>query len=461
MAIITDPTFLMAGNSDAASAAGAEVTINTTTRVITLNPGSGDMPLSTDGVTFQALYSAFKLLWKNSATYIKFPFPFEAITPEQFEVINGWSFADATSRKAIRTAGWAERSTAGKIVAMYAGIVSLGSLGGTDQPYYQSVNASGAATSFTFVGPVNEAVQVYSDPNGDGSFTGGFDKRGYFKLFAREQGKTYAAATLGDIGVATMTYIAYRFPLANASDLKITHSDAAIVAGTATYGGVTLTYYTTDQIRAIGGTNYNFRIIVAANSQPAEVVYEKVQYLLRQNSDIDSGTGVQTGKVTDAVLKFVGDTLVTSTGVYLDSFDANDTNRIEFYDTAGVKRTFPFVAAGTIYFNQNLVGDASAVYRMYFTTNPAGDFGTANALLVQDAYATAVSGGVSAASLPFSFAYDANTQGGRTAGTDAAVTVVAIGLTTGQYVAATGTLTRSTGQSISLTAALERNYSNA
>lgn len=461
MTIISDPTNLMAGNSDAASTAGAELTIDTTARTIKINPGSGDLALATDGVTFQALYSAFKLLWKNSSTYIKFPFPFEAITPEQFEVINGWTFFDATSRKAIRTAGWAERNSAGKIIAMFAGILSLGSLGATDQPYYQLTDATGAATSFAFAGPVNESVQVYSDPNGDGLFTGGYDRRGYFKLFAREQGKTYSSATIGDIGVTQLTYIAYRFPLANATDLKVTHSDAAIAAGVSTYGGVTLTYYTTDQVRSIGGVNYNYRVIISGNNQPAEMVYEKVQYLLRQNSDVDTGAGTQIGKVADSLLKFVGDTLVSSPGVYVDNFNANDTNRIEFWDTSGTKRTFPFVAAGSINFNGNLVSDPSAVYRMYFTTNPGGDFGTTNAILVNDANGNPVSGTISASSVSFSFAYDANVQGGRAAGADAAVTVVAIGLTTGQYVAATGTLTRSTGQSISLTAALERNYTNA
>ena len=59
------------------------------------------------------------------------------------------------------------------------------------------------------------------------------------------------------------------------------------------------------------------------------------------------------------------------------------------------------------------------------------------------------------------FDYDGNVQGGRTAGTDAAITAVAIGLSTGQYVSATGTIARSTANSISLVAALERNYENA
>jgi len=55
---------------------------------------------------------------------------------------------------------------------------------------------------------------------------------------------------------------------------------------------------------------------------------------------------------------------------------------------------------------------------------------------------------------------DGNDQGGRTAGTDADVTIVAIGLDSAQYVLTSGTITRATGQSFSLVAALERNYAN-
>ena len=97
------------------------------------------------------------------------------------------------------------------------------------------------------------------------------------------------------------------------------------------------------------------------------------------------------------------------------------------------------------------------VYRMFFTSG----FGTGSAILVDDNDGLDISdtlGGAS--SVSFTFDYDGNTQGGRTAGTDANVTVVAIGLDTAQYVAAEGTITRATGQNISLVAPLERNYSN-
>ena len=94
---------------------------------------------------------------------------------------------------------------------------------------------------------------------------------------------------------------------------------------------------------------------------------------------------------------------------------------------------------------------------MFFTSG----FGTGSAILVDNNSGvdiTGTIGGVS--SVSFDFDYDGNTQGGRTAGTDAEVTVVAIGLDTAQYVSATATIGRATGQNISLVAPLERNYSN-
>jgi hypothetical protein len=63
-------------------------------------------------------------------------------------------------------------------------------------------------------------------------------------------------------------------------------------------------------------------------------------------------------------------------------------------------------------------------------------------------------------SVVLSFDYDNNVQGGRTAGTNADITAVALGLSTGQYVKATGTIAKSKANSVSLVAPLERNYQN-
>ena len=118
-------------------------------------------------------------------------------------------------------------------------------------------------------------------------------------------------------------------------------------------------------------------------------------------------------------------------------------------------------------FGANLVNDSDAVYRVFFTNDDAGDnlgndFGTANAVLVDNASGVDMAGTVGgASSATLTFDYDGNVQrGAASAGVDAPITVVAIGLSTGQYVSATGTIARSTSNVVSLVAPLERNYVN-
>lgn len=203
-------------------------------------------------------------------------------------------------------------------------------------------------------------------------------------------------------------------------------------------------------------------------------IYEKIQYQLRQNSDIDATDQSVTGKTADLLAEFVGSTLKLGTfaptnpngggsGVIIEGFRISDTNDLVFTDNGAAERSYPFVASLTINFGANLVADASAKYWVYFTSLPGGgnDFGESGAVIADDNDGVDMAGDVSAASsVTLSFNYDGNSQGGRTPGTDAAITVVALGLATGQYVRATGTIARSTSNSVSLTASLERNYAN-
>lgn len=397
-------------------------------------------------------------------------------------------------------------------------------------------------------------------------------------LFLREgfdagfgSGKTFAQSSLADIGVTTLTYQAYRFPLANAADLKITNSDATIAARSPE---VLITYYGAPQefagfVADAGSTlspqtTAQFGIVIDARGYTAEEVYEFVQYQLRQAADINDGGSpitVVAGNTADALLEFVGDNLQTlsatnplggGTGVYITNFDSNDTNRLSFADNefgTTSRRTFPFVAAGTINFNNNLVTDGAANFWMFFEYTerftgamtltagspndtavldmPSVDFvaelapndyialtgfvnennngvyqvisfnagvspqtinvekwdgevlttetspGTAtldknpinspDAIIVDSATAFSplpIQGSIVGSSVSFDFDYDGNVQGGRTSSTDAAIILRAIGLNTAQFVEATGLITRNTGLSFTLTAALERNYSN-
>ena len=95
---------------------------------------------------------------------------------------------------------------------------------------------------------------------------------------------------------------------------------------------------------------------------------------------------------------------------------------------------------------------------MYFLDTPAGDYGTADAITVNDKDGFAIAGTITSATINFTFDYDGNIQGRRTAGQDASVVVVAGNNGTAKPVVATGIITRSKGISISLVAESDRAY---
>ena len=431
---------------------GVELTINETARTFTLNE-AGNL-VAKDGVTLQALYSKFADLW-TTTTYQDSPFPMNAIDALSGQYYfgvdaggnyNGWKPANDATRNMLRDGGWREYSSAGVLNREYAGFVGLGAINTGAQPYY-ILNASDAPTNFPFADQFNVGVQVYGDAaNGD------FDKRTYAKTYCREYGKKYKDSVLADTGKTATGAFLVNFLISNEDDPKIQANDAAMTG--APYDGITVSYYSTNQNRSIGGTNYPFRIIVDGNGATLEQIYTKIQYLLRQTSDINTAgdAGSVTGKTAASLLSFLGDTLVTSTGVYIDDIQSADSNRIEFYDQNGVKRTNPYTAAGVLSFNAALVGAGSS-YRLFFSA----DYGTASAVTVKNASGVDIAGVISASPIHFDFDYDGDTIGG-TAGTDKAVTLIGIKPGSGKFAVATGTLTRSKAISLSLVGEADRAY---
>jgi hypothetical protein len=260
------------------------------------------------------------------------------------------------------------------------------------------------------------------------------DNRNLLTLFLREgfttaldpdSGKTYAQADLPDIGVTSVQNQVYRFPLANSADLKVANSDATVSTRSPT---VTISYFATPQV--ISGFNADagstqspqtdaaFGIIIDAKGLSLEFVYEYVQYQLRQAANINDNTaspggGVVTGRTADELLQFVGDSLTTlaatnpsggGTGVGITNFSAADTNRLTQVDNDALSRTFPFVAAGVISFNDNLQNDSGpATFTMFYeyTTRTAvsdltlGSIAGADAVLTSatDALPSAIAAG--------------------------------------------------------------------
>jgi hypothetical protein len=459
MALITDPDSLTFEVNDTVSGSNM-LTVRPTTKLIKLTKVGA---LSDDGVTVQCFYSKLKEIWLSQN--LAYDFPMESIFDEQFEFVNDWRPADDATRNLFRSAGWAERSS-GTIVREYANITTLGSFGSAEQAYYS--NQSGVTTNFTYTGPVNEGVQIYG-----GASDGNFNRRASFKAFLRIQGKALDEYDLlTGQSLSALTYKKYGVPLSNSTDSKIVTADATLDAD-APYTGMSVTWFASSQEtngtelpNVLAGGSYSFGVVIDANGGTAAQVYNWFQRQLRKATDIDADASTLVGTLAGQALEFVGDTLYTraianadggGTGVFIKNLDSNSVNSVFFTDNGGTLRNYPFTAAGTLVFDSNLQADADAEYWMYFTSG----YGTAGAILVDDSTGTDITGLVGAnASIAWSFAYDTNTQGGRTAGTDAAVTVIAIGKATAKFVKATHTITRTTGQTISLVAALERSYLN-
>ena len=443
---------------------GTEILIDESAKTIRLVQ-AGNL-VAKDGVTFQAIYSKCVDLWAT-ASYQDSPFPFYAIDnlSGQYQVgtdgstYSGWTWFDDTTRNMIRDAGWAEYNAAGTKTAEYCGFVGLGGItpATTVQPYYHLASTD-TPTNFPFTDQFNVGIKVYDNVS--------LDKRTYAKAFVREYGKKFKSSILADTGSIGTGPFKQNFLVSNEDDLKLTTllgSDAtaadALMSG-APYSGITVAYYTANQTRSIGGSNYNFKIIIEGNGGTLEQIYAKVQYMLRQGTNINTGgtAGAKIGKIQNELLSFVGDTLVTAQSVYIDDVLSADSNRVEFYDDSNTKRTNPYTAAGTMTFNSVLVGAGSSYRLMYAAPPGAGnDYGESGAITVKDASGTPNTGTISSGSIAFTFDYDGDADGG-TAGTDKAVVLIGIRPGSGKFAAATGTLTRSKGISLSLVAEQDRIY---
>jgi hypothetical protein len=310
-------------------------------------------------------------------------------------------------------------------------------------------------------------------------------------------GKSYDQSTTIAIGVTLITNQVYRFPLSEATDAVISDlgvSEANADGGIAPYNDMSIAYTNVAESRDgfVLGDSKLFGVIIdgdvsvpqvdGGGAATAEQIYAFVQARLLNSTDINDGTlsfgAAVIGRLAEPLLLLAstGNTLSTieltvnpvgagGTGVAVDSFSGADKNRVAFVDNSSVTQTFPLTVTLTVNFNSNLTGDANAVFTMFFTNDDAGDntgrdYGTIDAIIVQDDTVTDITGAIPGASQNYNYAYDGNDQrGAASAGLDAPVTIVAIGLSLAQYVIATGTITN-TGLTASLVAALERNFSN-
>jgi hypothetical protein len=217
------------------------------------------------------------------------------------------------------------------------------------------------------------------------------------------------------------------------------------------------------------GTGLSFTVFPAAPvTTTLKQIYTKVQYLLRRATTINRQTTSVIGGTAGLLLNFIGPSLKCGafaptnpagggTGVLVQGIADADLNSIVFYDNGASTREYPYASAGTMNFSTNLIG---GYYRMFFTTLPGAsdDYGEASAVTVNDKDGVPITGTISGATINFSFDYSSNVQGSRTAGQDAAVTLVCGNPGSAKPVVATGTINQSKAISITATAETDRAY---
>jgi hypothetical protein len=235
--------------------------------------------------------------------------------------------------------------------------------------------------------------------------------------------------------------------------------------------------------KQIGANYYAFnRIVSCMSGQEGDTdeMYAWTQYRLRETDCInDNPIGEEyipmSGSLANPICYYVGNVLYGYPGVWFANFDPNVTNALtlqpfsaaepdaggidsEFLPTDSGVHTFPFVAAGTMQFNTDLVNDLNAKYWMYFSSAGSAVYDTASAGLVNNNSGNPISGDISQASITFDFDYTNNNQHGRTADTNAPIQVVAMGLSGAEWIVAPFTITKATGLTFPVNAATERNY---
>jgi len=195
-------------------------------------------------------------------------------------------------------------------------------------------------------------------------------------------GKTYAESSMAAIGKAALGNFVFQFPMANATDLKITATDATIT-GSSPWNGMTITFHATPQARGglVGGP-YNFGIIVAGNTGTNVQCFEFMQWALRQLTDQDSGGGIAIGRSIGLLARFNGDVLEVGSGdgaltfpinpqgggsgVFIDNLNAASDNSTVFYDNLNAEVAKPESITITHDFNQVAIDDVATISKAYF-----------------------------------------------------------------------------------------------
>jgi hypothetical protein len=231
------------------------------------------------------------------------------------------------------------------------------------------------------VGPFDDAATP------DTAMNASIDNGNAFRLGLRVRdadpnGKTYSESNLVKISKSALGNFVFQFPLPNATDAKISETDANIDS-MEPYLSMSMTFHSTPQARGglVGGP-YNFGIIVDGNNGTNIEVHEWIQRQLRKLTDIDDDADTAIGRSIGLLGRFNGDTYEAGSGdggltfpinpdgggsgLFIDSLNAASDNATQFADNDGDFQSKPESLPITLDFNEIAIDDTATEYKLYF-----------------------------------------------------------------------------------------------
>lgn len=432
---------------DAVAGGADEIEIQTgakTVQLLAQGVLSDASPGATSGVTGKCIYSKFKEIWKSDSALNKHKFPIQMIYEASFVWINSWGPKDAQTRDLFRDAGFKETDGRENACAISLGSMHAST---DQAYYTNVAGLNQSKTNLDKTGEVNENLQIKGtggSPDNSGYLK--VFLREMQKTFAEysllsEQGLSalkYEAyrmplanasdalkcidndTVIGTTDAGSLSGVKY-------SELKIDYIAGAgyttaaaqsyalldvvqdgvgrwarcTTAGTvvtpggayASFGGTSV-WEAFPGERLIGTNYYAFNRTLdvqdITNSFKARLaeIHSWAQYKCRQSTNVNDNVGGDNwgtvyGNIAPTFTSFIGDTLHTKHGVYIDDFDTNDKNDMVFWDITvdgggvdattllpdtSTSRVFPFTAAGNLNFSQNFVDEVNNTTRftMYF-----------------------------------------------------------------------------------------------
>ena len=308
---------------------GTEMTVNLSTKKVTLNIAGNLSAGAANGITGAALFGALSDLWNSGATHNQYRMPFamaDGPIKTMLEFRQGWEFFSTASAALLRSCGFAYIDTSDVTQEEWLCLVQGGTLAdAADQPYYL-LDGDAAKTNFGVADAFNECIQVYDN--------GVIDRRTALEIYAREAGKTYGYYDLVTTQALTaLTYRSYLIPMTTVTDAGIVTTSPS----GSPYDSMTLTLGATTH--TINGVSRDFAVgEIDANGGTVQQCYDWYQNELLATGTIDVGATEVGNIYAEATLSFSGGVITTSQGLTIKNIAAADASNIIHVDDLGVSR---------------------------------------------------------------------------------------------------------------------------